>query len=279
MADEPEIEVANESEVIEESEEVVEKATKTEGGCSHPSSHFLVVGDPQKVTTWHLRFKDCSGKVDTRLLGAAKAALTSPGGHRGNKYAGPDKSKAIAKLKRLYSSHGLDWNSKSDAEYESEIYDLLQEIKSMTVKSEVEEPEVIVHPLDEYFSDFKQRFDAIIDSEASSDEKLQQIQEPFNHLGDGVVSVIKSSIKPKEVLPEEKAQMDIVKALAEVMNPISQKLDLLTTQLSTPPIERPMPVVPQRRSIPPAMVQQVQQQPVAKSETPKLRAIIEKTTY
>ena len=277
-------EVANSeaAEVIEESEEVVEKATKTEGGCSHPSSHFLVVGDPQKVTTWHLRFKDCSGKVDTRLLGAAKAALTSPGGHRGNKYAGPDKSKAIAKLKRLYSSHGLDWNSKSDAEYESEIYDLLQEIKSMTVKSEVEEPEVIVHPLDEYFSDFKQRFDAIIDSEASSDEKLHQIQEPFSNLGDGVVSVIKSSIKPKEVPPEEKAQMDIVKALVEAMNPTNQKLDLLITQLSTPPIERKMPVVPQRRSISPAIVQQVQeaqQQSVAKSETPKLRAIIEKTTY
>jgi hypothetical protein len=92
--------------------EVVEKGeTKSEGDCSHPASHYLVVEDSKKPSTWHLRVKNCQGKVDTRLLGAAKAALTS--NYRGHSYAGPQKSKALAKLKSLYKSQGLDWESKS----------------------------------------------------------------------------------------------------------------------------------------------------------------------
>src|SRR5579872_728818 len=47
------------------------------------------------------------GKLDTHLLGAAHAALTT--GFRGNKYEGPDKGAALAKLKKLYAKAGLDW--------------------------------------------------------------------------------------------------------------------------------------------------------------------------
>jgi cation transport regulator len=98
--------------VTEDSEatpEVVEEAgvTKKEADGEHPSSHYLVVEDAKKPTTWHLRVKDASGKLDHRLMGAAWAALTAPGGHRGNKYAGPNKDAAIAKLRRLYASENL----------------------------------------------------------------------------------------------------------------------------------------------------------------------------
>jgi ssDNA-binding Zn-finger/Zn-ribbon topoisomerase 1 len=134
------------------------------------------------------------------------------------------------------------------------------------------------HPLDTYFSDFKQKFDAIMNSDITEEEKKQQVQEPFNSLGNGVVSVIKSSIKHKEVTPEVQGQMNLVEALSQVMNPIAQKLDLVLTQLSTPQVERTMPTIPQRRSIPPEVVQKLAQQPVvSKSETPKLRAIIDTT--
>jgi hypothetical protein len=68
------------------------KAMKTVGGEKYPASDFLVVEDPESPTTWHLQVKK-DGKVDHALMGAAKAALTSPGGHRGNKYEGPDKEK------------------------------------------------------------------------------------------------------------------------------------------------------------------------------------------
>lgn len=137
---------------------------------------------------------------------------------------------------------------------------------------------VASHPLDNYFSEFKQKFDAIIDSDVTEEEKLQQAQEPFNSLGTNIISVIKSSVKSKEVNPETKAQMDIVSALSQVMNPIAQKLDLVLTQLATPTAEKPIMAVPQRRSIPPSVIQQLPQQPVSKSETPHLRAVIERTT-
>lgn len=47
------------------------------------------------------------GKLDPKLLGAAHAALTV--GYRGNKYEGPDKEGALARLKKLYAEAGLDW--------------------------------------------------------------------------------------------------------------------------------------------------------------------------
>jgi uncharacterized protein len=54
----------------------------------------------------HLPYTKDDGKPDHRLMGAAWAALH--GGYRGNKYAGPNKDEAIAKLKRLYKSEGMD---------------------------------------------------------------------------------------------------------------------------------------------------------------------------
>lgn len=79
--------------------------TKQEGDGAHPSSHYLVVEDPQKPTTWHLRVKGTDGKPDHRLMGAAWAALH--GGYRGNKYEGPGKQQAISKLRKMYSSEDL----------------------------------------------------------------------------------------------------------------------------------------------------------------------------
>jgi len=55
------------------------------------------------------------GKLDHGLMGSAWAALH--GGYRGNKYEGPNKSQAIAKLKKLYESEGMDTPSeKGDTE-------------------------------------------------------------------------------------------------------------------------------------------------------------------
>jgi len=86
-----------------------EKPMKTVGGVKYPSSDFLVVEDSQSPSTWHLQVKK-HGKPDHNLMGAAKAALTSPGGHRGNPYQGPNKQEAISKLKRLYNSEGMEWS-------------------------------------------------------------------------------------------------------------------------------------------------------------------------
>jgi hypothetical protein len=52
------------------------------------------------------------GKPDHRLMGAAWAALH--GGYRGQKYGGPNKSSAIAKLKKMYSAEGMDTPSNNE---------------------------------------------------------------------------------------------------------------------------------------------------------------------
>jgi len=77
-----------------------ETVTKTEADGKHPASHYLVVEDEQKPSTWHLRVAGMDGKPDRRLMGAAWAALTV--GFRGNKYQGPGKTKALLKLRQMY---------------------------------------------------------------------------------------------------------------------------------------------------------------------------------
>jgi hypothetical protein len=96
-----------------------DKATmRTEADGDHPASHYLVVEDPETVTTWHLRVRAMNGDPDHRLMGAAWAALH--GGYRGNVYEGPGKAAAIAKLTAMYSAEGMDvpkadWNGETKA--------------------------------------------------------------------------------------------------------------------------------------------------------------------
>lgn len=90
--------------------------TRTEADGEHPASHYLVVEDPETVTSWHLRVRDVSGDPDHRLMGAAWAALH--GGYRGNRYEGPGKAGAISKLTAMYAAEGMDvpkadWNGET----------------------------------------------------------------------------------------------------------------------------------------------------------------------
>src|SRR3974377_1084886 len=66
-------------------------------------SRYLVT---EKDGTGHLPVRDSDdGPLNHHLMGAAWAALH--GGYRGNEYQGPNKEKAIAKLKALYKSEGM----------------------------------------------------------------------------------------------------------------------------------------------------------------------------
>jgi len=96
-----------------------DKATmRTEADGDHPAGHYLVVEDPETVTSWHLRVRAVNGDPDHRLMGAAWAALH--GGYRGNVYEGPGKTEAIRKLTAMYSAEGMDvpkanWNGETKA--------------------------------------------------------------------------------------------------------------------------------------------------------------------
>jgi hypothetical protein len=96
------------------------KKMKTVGGEKFPASDFLVVEKPDNPSTWHLQVKR-NGVPDHGLMGGAKAALTSPGGHRGNKYEGPDKTEAITKLKALYKSEGMSWSDQEKKKAKAEL--------------------------------------------------------------------------------------------------------------------------------------------------------------
>jgi hypothetical protein len=66
---------------------------------------FLVKDDKGKG---HLPYTKADGKPDRGLMGAAHAALTSPKGFRGKRYEGPDKAKALAKLKKIYKEEKME---------------------------------------------------------------------------------------------------------------------------------------------------------------------------
>lgn len=91
---------------------VLSKAvTKKEADGEHPRSHYLVAAS-DTVSEWHLRVKNSAGDYDRTLCGAAWAALH--GGYRGQKYQGPHKAEALAKLKRIYKSQGWDLPGSDD---------------------------------------------------------------------------------------------------------------------------------------------------------------------
>lgn len=114
--------------------------TKTEADGEHPASHYLVVEDPEKVTTWHLRVRDVDGNLDHRLMGAAWAALH--GGYRGNVYEGPGKAEALRKLAALYAGEDMETPKAADviAERKSAAADLLRQAIALLEGIEDESP-------------------------------------------------------------------------------------------------------------------------------------------
>jgi len=60
----------------------------------------------EKDGTTHLPYTGSDGKPNPALMSAAWAALH--GGHRGKKYAGPDKAGAIERLKEVYKAEKMD---------------------------------------------------------------------------------------------------------------------------------------------------------------------------
>jgi len=90
---------------------VVEALTKD----GHGRGDFLIQGDPEDPSTWHLPVKT-NGTPDRRLMGGAKAALTAERGFRGRPYEGPDKQEAIRKLRAMYDAEGLNWTTAESAQ-------------------------------------------------------------------------------------------------------------------------------------------------------------------
>lgn len=263
--------------VIEDS--VIRAVTKTEGGCAHPPSHYLVAEDSQHPTTWHMLVKNCSGSYDRGHASAAYAALTS--NHRGHAYAGPNKSGALSKLHSIYNSQGWQWPSENKAELRSVIEEVIEEMQTP----------IEAHPLDAAIAELKAKYDEIKSSASTEDDKLRAIQEPFSALGEVIKSNMVAPVAPVDEAVSAEAN-DLVAAFSLALKPLADKMELISTQLSQQalaplsrtPVETPAaPVIPTPRNITPTVKPILPfdtgaSTGVQKSATPGLRAIIERNT-
>lgn len=102
--------------------ELTEANSKTIDGVRYARPDFLVVEDPDKISTWHLPVKK-NGKPDRRLAGAAWAALYNPNGFRGNRYEGPKAASAKRALRALYKAQEWDLPASEDDGEIGESYD------------------------------------------------------------------------------------------------------------------------------------------------------------
>jgi len=93
----------------QESADMQEAATKTDGGQRFPAAAYAYVPDPEKSSTWKLRLWETPEKKITRAqLGRATAAF-SPGGFRGQRVELPsgDIAKVKAKIRAAYRQLGV----------------------------------------------------------------------------------------------------------------------------------------------------------------------------
>ena len=93
----------------------LEELTKKMGDRRHIAGDFLVAEDPEKPSTWSLPVK-VMGRPNRKLAGQAWAALFSPEGFRGEKYAGADIAGAKRKLRALYKAQGWEVPAGESAE-------------------------------------------------------------------------------------------------------------------------------------------------------------------
>lgn len=141
--------------------------------------------------------------------------------------------------------------TKPDVVEEANMVDLTPVLSALAeIKSLVGVPAKTVHVLDEAIEQLKSKYDEIVASQATPDDKLKMVQQPFNELGTAIVNTIKTSVPETENKSE--TTTDVAKAFSDALQPLMQKMDLLIAQQK--PVINPVGV-PARRSLDPALVQ------------------------
>ena len=143
-----------------------------------------------------------------------------------------------------------------------------------------------IHPIGTYINDLMSIFNsACANKEMDKPQKLQSIQEAFSKLGEGIKKKIAELPDyPQPTIPTEAKSSAMIadavtKAVANAMQPLVDQVSLITQQMGTVQGTKSVTAsIPQRRSINPIQVQEQQSQVAhPKSETPKLREIINRT--
>jgi hypothetical protein len=157
----------------------------------------------------------------------------------------------------------------------TDIDELKQLIEGLASKSVAVAPAPAPHALDTSWQRFRAAYDNVVTSEDEPEQKLRSLQTEFDVFAEQIISSVrpKSSVVESESAQEISAQV-LAGAISQALAPLAEKLDLLTTQLSATERSVPKMTVPAPRSIPPTALQAAAT--VTRSETPKLRALLEK---
>lgn len=178
-----------------------EATMKTVDGEKFPSTDFLVVEDAEKPSTWHLQVKR-HDKADHRLMGGAKAALTSPGGHRGKKYEGPDKAAAIKKLKALYKAEDMEW---SETAAEADTADI-DKVRGLLQQAGDYLKEAISGSLDDYAGRVRDAFRATFSRSSPQGPEGPWVRDVFKDnadMGNAVVASIDGTMYAVNYIEED----------------------------------------------------------------------------
>ena len=143
-----------------------------------------------------------------------------------------------------------------------------------------------IHPIGFYINDLMSIFDSVCaNKEMDKPQKLQSIQEAFSKLGEGIKKKIAElpDYPQPDIPTEAKSSVMIAeavsRAVATQLQPLVDQVSLITQQMGTVQGTKSVTAsIPQRRNIDPTQVQQQQSQVAhPKSETPKLRELINRT--
>jgi hypothetical protein len=112
------------------------------------------------------------------------------------------------------------------------------------------------HVLDPVLENLKSEFDRVVVLEGSEAEKLQALQAPYAEIAEA----LRSAVTPPEALTETTEQdatlEDIKSMIQAAIQPLADQVKLMTTQLNArSSAEAVANSTPQRRSIPPLVIQ------------------------
>lgn len=154
----------------------------------------------------------------------------------------------------------------------SVVAEELAKMPTMTVT------ERVTHPLDDIYRAFCIRYDEVVNTNLLPDEKLRSLQDAFTSFGEQIISSVKSIPEPDVEQPSSSEGDAIVVALSQALAPLASKLELLLNKLDSQPTQTSVPARKSIQIAPTYVSPTVQAPVVSKSQTPKLRALVERTT-
>jgi len=190
--------------------------------------------------------------------------------HKKDKKADEDEDEEDKKKKKMKSEAAEV--EPIEEEDMSDIHKELAELKAMLTK---EEPVVEAHPLDPAIGKLKAAFDEAVTLEDKS-QAVPLLQERLNEVSKAINDAVTEQTAEAPASETVALAQEIAKSLADQLRPVQEQIGLLNARLDGMDTGKLQQQVPTRRSVA-APPQLWNQPPEIKSETPKLRALINKT--